>query len=89
MSFLILSMKKHLNNHDFVLRFGKRVRYIRKGKDMTLGELSEKTGIRSNYFALIERGEVNCSISHASLLAMGLDITVSDLFSLASVYQPS
>jgi len=38
---------------------GKKIKQVREAKNLTQAELANLAGINVNYFAMIERGEVN------------------------------
>lgn len=73
-------MRAYLHNRIFLEQFGKKIRRIRRSQDLTLKQLAERSGIGANHIALIERGEVNTSLSHIAQLATGLQKHPADLF---------
>lgn len=73
-------MPVYLRDEKFMKQFGKRLRRIRRSRDLTINQLGDLSGIRPNHIDLIERAEVNTSISHVFFLAKALDITPKDLF---------
>lgn len=59
---------------------GKRIRSIRKRMDMTLEQLSERTGLNKGYLSRIESGEKSPSISTLLKLSTRLMVPMSQLF---------
>lgn len=59
--------------------FGKRVKTAREKLDLTQAEVAEKAGMTVNYYAMIERGEVNPSFEKIKSIAkvLKLKITIS------------
>ncbi len=65
---------------DLKHKFGKRLRYLRRGKDITQEQLSEMIGRSVNFLSLIETGESAPSFETIEKIAQALKIEVSDLF---------
>lgn len=70
---------KHLRT-----QFGKRLRDLRKQKDMTQEQLAEKTLISVDFLSLIERGINAPSFDTLEKLAIALDTPVKHLFDFDS-----
>ena len=62
--------------------FGKRLRDIRRRKDMTQEKLADLSGLSIQYIGEIERGKRNPSLTSIEMLASALGMSVSDLFDL-------
>lgn len=73
-------MPTYLRNEKFIKQFAKRVRRLRRSKDLTIEQLSKQSGIQANYIARIERALVNTSISHVYYLAKALKMKPRDMF---------
>ena len=58
---------------------GKRIKAIREKKGLTQAEVAEKAGIHYNYFARVERGEVNPRIPIIEKIAKALGVKSSDI----------
>lgn len=58
---------------------GHRIKNLRKEKNMTLRELSHKTGISVSFLSDIENGRSNPSLERLKDIAGVLDVTVSFL----------
>jgi transcriptional regulator with XRE-family HTH domain len=59
--------------------FGKNIRKLRLAVDLTQEILSEEAGIGKNQVGLIERGEINVTISTIKKLAKKLGVHPKDL----------
>lgn len=66
---------------DIRVRFGARVRQLRKQKGWTQAEMADRLGIDRSYLADIERGKRNVALLNIEIIASGFGITVSRLFS--------
>lgn len=62
-------------------QLGKNIKKARQKAELTQVEAAEKANIHVNYFARIERGEVNPSYEILEAIAKGLKIKLSDLVS--------
>ena len=67
-------MKKEL-----LVRFGERIRILRKERDWSQEKLAEKTGFHRTYIGMIERGERNLSLSNINVFALAFRISISEL----------
>ncbi|HUQ85073.1 MAG TPA: helix-turn-helix transcriptional regulator [Candidatus Limnocylindrales bacterium] len=59
---------------------GDKLRIAREKLDFTQADVAEKTNITVNYYAMIERGEVNPSLSKVRKLLIVLKINPSKIF---------
>jgi transcriptional regulator with XRE-family HTH domain len=66
---------------DLLVRLGKRIRELRKRRDWTQVEMAEKVGIDRSFLADVERGNRNISVLNLELIAKGLEVSLSRLFS--------
>jgi transcriptional regulator with XRE-family HTH domain len=64
---------------DIRIRFGRRVRKLRKGRGWTQVEMAEKLGLDRSYLADMERGKRNVSLVNVEIVARGFELTVSQL----------
>ena len=62
------------------IRFGERVRELRKEKKLSQEELATKADIHRTYLSMIERAEKNISLVNIEKIAQALDIQLRDLF---------
>jgi transcriptional regulator with XRE-family HTH domain len=65
------TMKKEL-----LVRFGERIKTLRKEKSWSQEKLAEETGFHRTYIGMIERGERNPSLTNINVFAetFGIDI---------------
>lgn len=73
------------NNHIVLFNggyklIGKKIRNIRKSKNLTIVELSEQINVTSGYISQIERDLISPSLAVLSRLSEALDIPLSALF---------
>ncbi len=70
-----------MNSPQARLAFGKKVRNAREQKGLTQAEVAEKAGVNTNYYACIERGEVNPSLEKIQAIAKALGLKSFDVMS--------
>jgi transcriptional regulator with XRE-family HTH domain len=68
-----------MDNREILVKFGDKVRQIRKEKDMSQEELSFKANLHRTYIGMIERAEKNITLINIEKIAKALNIEVSDL----------
>lgn len=57
------------------------IRNLRKSKNITLDELSNKTSISNSYLSKLENNKVtNCTINTLEEIANALEVNIKDLF---------
>jgi transcriptional regulator with XRE-family HTH domain len=61
-------------------RFGKRLRQIRRAKDLTQEQLAEAAGISIEFLSLIERGQNSPSFETMEKLAVVLEVEAGEFF---------
>lgn len=67
--------------HDlFLIEMGKRIRTIRKAKNMTLETMKDITGIARDNLSRIEAGKKNSYILSLKKIAECLEVNVKELF---------
>jgi transcriptional regulator with XRE-family HTH domain len=66
---------------DLLVRLGARIRMLRKARGWTQVEMAERVGIDRSFLADVERGKRNVSILNVELMAKGLKVSLSQLFS--------
>jgi len=62
------------------VKFGKRLKQLRKQNNLSQEQLSFKTGLHRNYICDVERGNRNISIEAIQKLANGLNVDITELF---------
>jgi transcriptional regulator with XRE-family HTH domain len=61
---------------------GARVRALREAMGLSLRDLAERSGVSAPMLSQVERGETSPTISAATKIAAGLDLTLSQLLRL-------
>lgn len=61
------------------IKFGERVRSVRKGKNISQEELGFRSGLHRTYIGSVERGERNISIEAIEKIAVALNISIEAL----------
>jgi XRE family transcriptional regulator, regulator of sulfur utilization len=61
---------------------GERVRALREAMDMSLRDLSQRTGVSAPMLSQVERGETSPTLAVATKIAAGLDLSLSQLLRL-------
>lgn len=60
--------------------FGKRMRTIRKERNLSQEKLADLAGLHRTYIGAIERGEQNVSVDNIAKIARALGVEASALF---------
>ena len=66
---------------DVRARFGQRLRTLRKKRGWTQAEMADVLGLDRSYLAEIEEGKRNVCLMNLEVIANGLGLTLSRLFS--------
>jgi transcriptional regulator with XRE-family HTH domain len=61
-------------------KFGKRLRYLRRDRDITQEQLAELIGMSVSFISLLERGRTSPSIDTIVNLARALGVNEGELF---------
>lgn len=64
---------------DILVRFGERVRELRKKAGLSQEQFAERCELDRTYIGGIERGERNVSLRNIAVLARALGVAISDL----------
>lgn len=67
------------SNLPIYVLFGKRVRELRKARQLTQQELAELTGLSRSYIGEIEIGKRNVSLKNIEIIAKALQTDVPSL----------
>jgi transcriptional regulator with XRE-family HTH domain len=67
---------------DYCVLFGKRLAEIRKEKGIAQDKLALKCDMARSFVGEVERGKRNVSLRNICKLAIGLEVTASELLSL-------
>lgn len=62
-----------------LIKFGNRVKSLRKEKKLTQAEFAELCGLHKNYIGMIERGERNPSLLNIEIIATAFGLSISEL----------
>jgi transcriptional regulator with XRE-family HTH domain len=62
--------------------FGKRLRFLRRTKDMTQEQVAERAGLSLQSVGEIERGRGNPTLVNVERLSDALDVELTELFDL-------
>ena len=63
-----------------LVKFGQRIRELRKARNLSQEQLAELTGFHRNYIGMIERGERNPALVNIEIFANTFEIRLSELF---------
>jgi XRE family transcriptional regulator, regulator of sulfur utilization len=64
------------------LQIGPRIRALREGMDLSLRELAQRSGVSAPMLSQVERGETSPTLTVATRIAAGLELTLSQLLRL-------
>lgn len=63
-----------------LIKFGERVRNLRKLSNISIEELAFRCDLNRNYLSDVERGKRNLSLIAINKIAKGLDVPIDALF---------
>lgn len=69
-----------MESREILLKFGQRVREIRKQKNLSQEELSFKADLHRTYIGMIERAEKNITLLNIEKIAKALNVNIKELF---------
>jgi len=69
-----------MENKEILIKFGLRVRELRKEKNLSQEELSFKANLHRTYIGMIERAEKNITLVNIAKIANALDVEIKELF---------
>src|SRR6187200_2141602 len=64
------------------LAVGPRIKALREGMDLSLRDLSERSGVSAPMLSQVERGETSPTLAVAERIAGGLELSLSQLLRL-------
>lgn len=64
---------------SILIKFGERVRTLRKARNLSQEQLAEITGFHRNYIGMIERGERNPALVNIEVFANTFEMSLSEL----------
>ncbi|OQX76323.1 MAG: transcriptional regulator [Bacteroidetes bacterium 4484_249] len=65
---------------QILIKFGEKVRDIRKEKGLSQEQLAFKADLHRTYIGMIERAEKNITLVNIEKIANALNISINDLF---------
>jgi len=68
------------SNSEILLKFGNRVRELRKLKNLSQEELAFRADVHRTYIGMIERAEKNITLLNIEKIANALAVRINDLF---------
>jgi len=68
------------NKNTILVKFGNRVRLLRKERNLSQEELAFKAGLHRTYIGMIERAEKNITLCNIEKVALALNINIEKLF---------
>lgn len=68
------------SKQNVLIKFGEKVREIRKEKGLSQEELAYKANLHRTYIGMIERAEKNITLINIDKIACALETTIKDLF---------
>lgn len=68
------------SKENILIKFGERVRELRKEKGFSQEQLAFKADLHRTYIGMIERAEKNITIINVSKIADALEVTINELF---------
>ncbi|CCY62559.1 adenine-specific DNA methyltransferase [Clostridium sp. CAG:967] len=64
------------------IKLGKRIKYLRERNNISVKELSEKSGISKSHLIRIEKGLVNSALFTVAKISIALKVKLHELFDL-------
>ena len=68
------------SSSEILLKFGNRVRELRKLKNLSQEELAYRADVHRTYIGMIERAEKNITLQNIEKIANALEVSINDLF---------
>lgn len=68
-----------ISDSEILIKFGERVRQLRKQNDISQEELANRADLHRTYIGMIERAEKNITLLNIEKIAIALDVSISDL----------
>ena len=68
------------SKNEVLVRFGNKVRELRKKNGFSQEELSFKANVHRTYIGMIERAEKNITLVNIEKIANALGVNINDLF---------
>ena len=68
------------SNSEILIKFGNRVRELRKLKNLSQEELAFRADVHRTYIGMIERAEKNITLLNIEKIASALEVNIKELF---------
>ena len=68
-----------MESREILLKFGNRVRELRKEKNLSQEDLSYKADLHRTYIGMIERAEKNITLANIEKIANALGTSIDNL----------
>lgn len=68
-----------MERREVLIKFGQRVRQLRKEKNLSQEELSFKANLHRTYIGMIERAEKNITLVNIQKIAKALKVDIKEL----------
>ena len=65
---------------EILIKFGLRVKQLRKERNLSQEELSFRANLHRTYIGMIERAEKNITLINVEKIAIALNVNVKELF---------
>jgi transcriptional regulator with XRE-family HTH domain len=69
-----------MESREILIKFGQRVRQLRKEKNLSQEYLSFKADLHRTYIGMIERAEKNITLVNIEKIAKALNVDIKELF---------
>lgn len=69
-----------MDNKKILIKFGEKVRSLRKERGFSQEELSFRAELHRTYIGMIERAEKNITLVNIEKIAKALNVKIKDLF---------
>ena len=73
-------MEDGITNPDILIRFGERVRALRRAKKLSQDDLAAACGLNRTYVSEVENGKRNVSLRNIEAIAKAIGVTLEKLF---------
>ncbi len=68
------------NQNSILVQFGNNVSKLRKSQNLSQEKLAQKSGLHRTHIGMIERAERNITLLNIEKLAIGLGVSIDELF---------
>jgi transcriptional regulator with XRE-family HTH domain len=68
-----------MNKSDILIKFGLRLKEVRKANGLSQEKLAEIANLHRTYIGMIERAEKNITLINIEKIALALNVEIKDL----------